>query len=352
MKSRVKYCDALRLFAILSVIAIHIFASFRDKYLILNQTYYFILTFFDSLTRTGVPLFFMITGAFMLSDKKEIPYKEFIRKRLPKLIIPFIIISFIYYINECFKIHGKVSLIMYLKLFTSGQIKYHFWFMYVIIIIYIFIPFIKKLVQNIDKKNLRDLIILIFVFGNVLGTINLYTVKYNLFSLSNFILPDLIKYINYVLLGYYVFNFDINKKSRKVIYILSIICIILIPVADIIFIDNNRNDVILNAPSMFPFIPSIGIFIYFKNNYSKWEIPDKIQKFISKSSPLIFYIYMVHVIVMEKIFEKIYKFYIPNRFIEDILLIIISFVIVFFISYIISYIINKIIDKIIKFKKI
>ena len=352
MKSRVKYCDALRLFAILSVIAIHIFASFRDKYLMLNQTYYFILTFFDSLTRTGVPLFFMITGVFMLSDRREITYKEFLKKRLPKLIIPFIIISVIYYINECFKIGDQVSLNMYLKLLTSGQIKYHFWFMYVIIIIYMFIPFIKKLVQNIDKKSLKNLIILIFIFGNVLGTINLYTVKYNLISLNSFILPDLIKYTNYVFLGYYVFNYDINKKNRKIIYMLSIICILLIPVADIIFIDNIRNDVILNASSMFPFIPAIGIFVYFKNNYNKWKISDEIEKFISKSSPLIFYIYMVHVIVMEKFFEKIYKFYIPNRFIEDILLIIISFIIVFFISYIISYIISKVIDKIIKFKKI
>ena len=43
----------------------------------------------------------------------------------------------------------NLSIIDFVGLFTTGNIKYHFWFMYTIIMIYMFIPFIKRLVQNI-----------------------------------------------------------------------------------------------------------------------------------------------------------------------------------------------------------
>jgi len=96
MKERVKYCDFLRFVAIVSVLLIHVFADFRDGYLLTNRTYYFLLTFVDGFTRTGVPLFFMLTGIFMFRSKKEESYSDFIKKRLSKLLIPFLIISIFY----------------------------------------------------------------------------------------------------------------------------------------------------------------------------------------------------------------------------------------------------------------
>ena len=83
MKKRVEYIDFIRMFAILSVIAIHVNAITRDALIVTNKIYYFFFTFLDSLTRAGVPLFLMLTGYFVLSSKKEESYKLFIKNKMP-----------------------------------------------------------------------------------------------------------------------------------------------------------------------------------------------------------------------------------------------------------------------------
>lgn len=73
-KERLQYCDALKTISIFLIVAIHVLAFFRDTYVSTNRLYYTLITFVDALTRVGVPIFFMITGTFMLSknEKKNI----------------------------------------------------------------------------------------------------------------------------------------------------------------------------------------------------------------------------------------------------------------------------------------
>ena len=96
---RVEYVDLLRVIAILSVIAIHTNTLIRDHYFTSKKIYYIILTCLDSVTRAGVPLFFMITGFFVLSSDKSEKYIDFIKKMIKKMVIPFVLFSFIYYIK-------------------------------------------------------------------------------------------------------------------------------------------------------------------------------------------------------------------------------------------------------------
>ena len=155
-KERLQYCDAHKTISIFLIVAIHVLAFFRDTYVSTNRLYYTLITFVDALTRVGVPIFFMITGTFMLSKKREEKYSTYLLKRLPKLVIPFFLISIIYYLYENNKNGMTGSLLNFLQVFTSsGGVKYHFWFMYIIIMIYIFIPFLRVLVQNLKKKELR-----------------------------------------------------------------------------------------------------------------------------------------------------------------------------------------------------
>ena len=346
-RNRVKYCDALRLIAIFSVVMIHVLAMYRDTYIATNKLYYGIVTFFDSLTRTGVPIFFMITGAFMLSKKEEFKYKDFIKKRVPKLCIPFLIISIIYYIYNGYINKETVSILNFIEVFTSGGgVKYHFWFMYTIITLYLFIPFLKVLVQNLKCNDLKILITIIFIFGNLLNTINLFTTKIGIPLFSGFILNNLIIYTNYVFLGYYLYKYEVKPEIRKKIYIIGVLSILALPIADVFYQGNTRMDVLVTATSIFPFFPSISIFLLFKYNYNKWKIPNIIEKFINRTTPLIFYIYMVHVLIMEIIGRIILKWWVPSRFIENGIFCLLQFIMTFSVSYIISMFINWMYNKI------
>ena len=348
MKNRVKYCDALRFLAIASVILIHVLADFRDLYLINYKPNYFLLTCIDSFTRMGVPLFLMFTGIFMLNDKKKYSYKEFIKKRLPKLVIPFIIISFIYYIYETLKIKETFSIINFISLFTTNGIKYHFWYMYSIICIYLLIPYLKILVQRLNKKKLENLILINFIMGNVLiSLMHLFSII-NINVLSALYFPNLIIYANYLFLGYYLYKYKINKKSKKIFYKLAFISIILMPILDYIMTKDLRTDSFLTVTSIFSFIMTTAFFIFVKDNYDKFKINEKVECFFVKSASLTFYIYMFHVIIMELIKKGMLKIFVPNRFLENMIFIVIEYILTFILSYYISIIFDKLYNKTIK----
>lgn len=347
MNKRVKYCDMLRFIAIICIIVIHTFADFRDYYLANNKIYYYLLTFADSFTRIGVPLFFMLTGAFMLSKKINTPYFTFIRKRIPKLFIPFFIISIIYYISSKYLYNTDISIKNFLINFTSpGGVHYHFWFMYMIIMIYLLLPYINKAVRRLSKKDLETIITLIIIFGSTVTTINKLTLRYNIELLGGFKYPELIIAINFLLIGYYLYNNNISTKNKKLIYVLACVSLLLMPLIDYCIVQDKRNDFIFAFSSVFCVFPSIAAFILCKDNYNKISIPQKVEKFISKVGQLGIYIYLVHVLVLEVLKRNIYRFIHPIRFTQNIMTIIILNILVFIISYFVAIIMDFIYNKI------
>lgn len=348
MKNRVRYCDALKFLSIILVIVIHIICDYRDIYVGNDQLKYAILTFLDSLTRIAVPIFFMITGSFMLSSKKKETYKEYLLKRIPKLLFPFLIISFIYYLVSLKFNNNPFNILVFINLFLMNNIKYHFWFMYTIIMIYILIPFIKTLVQNLNKKQLLNLITILFIFGNCTFFISTIISKFDSEFFIAFNYPDILIFINYLLVGYYLYNNKITSKNKKNIYISAIISLLLMNIVDNLYNTQTRVDVILTANSIFALLPAIAVYISFKENYDKLKIPESINNFITNNSKYIFYIYMLHVLVKEKIFYDYFKnIFIPNGFVQNILELILRVIVTTLVTYILSIIVEYIYEKII-----
>ena len=339
-KKREIYSDILKIISIFLVVLIHVIATYRDKYFYTNVKYYTFLTFVDSFTRIAVPMFFMITGTFMLSKKTE-KYSDFFKKRISKIFIPFFLISIIYYIYECNKMGNSKNIISFITLFLNGGVKYHFWYMYAIIPIYLLIPYLQVLVQNLDRKKLLNLIILLFIFSNVFNTISLLTNRYEHGILTAFTLPNLISYINYLFLGYYLYKYNLSnsKRNKIILFILSILCIGLMPIFDHYFINGYRNDEMLLATSFLPIIPSIFSYIFVRDYFKDKKISDKICSFISIISSCVIYVYMLHVIVIETFEEIISKFWKYNSIKGDIVRIIIVTIISFIVSVLISYLI-------------
>ena len=164
-----------------------------------------------------------------------------------------------------------------------------------------------------------------------------------------FDLPILVILNNYLFLGYYLRKYDINNK--RIIYILGIISLFLMPVFDSFIINNNsRNDVVLNATSIFPIFLTLSIYYLIKDNYKKIKITKYIKKQIVKVSNLSLYIYLFHVLVLNILVKLLNKIWIQDRLYENILLFIILLIFTFIFSYLISiifdYVYNKIRDKI------
>jgi surface polysaccharide O-acyltransferase-like enzyme len=95
MKDRILYFDVLRAIAIICVLFIHTINCYSFD----NESFNFKNSiYFRQLVNFGVPLFLFISGYFMAHKKfstKE-DYILFLKKQLPRVLIPFLIYSALY----------------------------------------------------------------------------------------------------------------------------------------------------------------------------------------------------------------------------------------------------------------
>ncbi len=345
IKERVKYCDSLKAISIILVVLIHILAVYRDLYLgIGHMVYYFLLSFADSFTRIAVPMFFMITGIFMLSKPPEKSYKIYLKKRLPKLIIPLIVFSIVYYIYENIEAGENLSILNFFQLLTSsGDVRYHFWFMYEIIKIYLLLPFLEIMIKNISKNALRNLIILIFIIGNFISFISGITNRLDINLFGGLSFSRTAMCINYLFLGYYLYKYPVNKKVKILIYIGAILSIIILPIADLFLVGDVRNDQFFVITSIFPILPTIAVFLLFKEHYDKWNIMQKLEPITNRLAKQSIWIYLTHVIVME-LLQKYLP--VPQRFLSVIILTVVLLILTVAISYILAIVLDWLYKKI------
>lgn len=350
MTKRIKYLDGLRFFAIFSIVLLHVNSFFRNKYIQYSSIKFLILTFFDGFTRIGVPIFFMLTGVLMFTKKeKNNNYLEFLKKRVLRLVYAYFLFSLIYYVYLVIKQSEIISIYHMIEKITSSQTAYHLWFLPTIILIYMFIPFLKKLVKALSKKELFTLILIIIIFGNLFKVLNDFSNIYNHGVLANFTIPDLIIYTNYLFIGYYLHKY--NVKINKKMIIVSMLSLIIIPFLTLLISKNSIiNDMFLNSTSPFVILPSILTYLIFKNYYDKFKIPKPMDKFISENIGNIFYVYLWHVLVLLFIESKIDNFANNSNFFLDMFLTLIMFIFTIISSYILTIIWNKIKECLLRFE--
>lgn len=189
-----------------------------------------ILLSLESFIRVGMPIFFAISGMFILS-KNILCLSKFYKKRIVSIIIPFIIATSIHYIVAKKINGGGMSFNEYanLLLIPTG-ISEHFWFVYAIIGIYIAAPLFNAIVSKSDEKSaitslcvifsilvIHDYIapfikgvfipefsiwLLYFVSGGLITKIKSSFKFYAILSVSGYIMTLIASYINYKNISY------------------------------------------------------------------------------------------------------------------------------------------------------
>ena len=91
----VLYADTLKILAIIAVITIHV--SGNSVILPVSSSGWWAANFYHSLSQWAVPVFVMLSGAFLLGKTDE-PLKLFFKKRIKKVVIPYIVWLIIYFL--------------------------------------------------------------------------------------------------------------------------------------------------------------------------------------------------------------------------------------------------------------
>jgi surface polysaccharide O-acyltransferase-like enzyme len=228
MKNRIEYLDVLRVLALFMVVLMHA----GDPYLwdATTQTFGAECSFYCALLRPCVPLFIIISSILLLPLKTDT--QSFFKRRFIRVIVPFLMWSILYvFLPTPSKIvfggpanHFTDSgmnvfaynLMMIPINFTGTNV--HFWFIYTIIGIYMFMPIISPWIQQASKKALQGFLT-VWAFTLFIPFIKLWFPQiqgecdWNQFGMLYYFSG----YLGYIILGYYLHKYNSLSKTKTTI---------------------------------------------------------------------------------------------------------------------------------------
>ena len=241
----------------------------------------------------------MLTGGFVLADERNRDWKFFYSKAVKNILIPTIVFSVAYFLYSFLKhlIRLKVGIGTtsdVLKTITDlfrGAPFYHLWYMYMLIGIYLLIPFIVRFRILVGEKSFCKFAMIFLLFAGMSEWTSEHTVNWDVgmaFCCSG-----------YVMAGYVVKKHFNQKKSniRGVCFlILSLILLsgtgilkmivdkqlFRLPLSDFDYIDTMSPLIIISSVLMF-------------SAFSCFDI----SKNFSKLSSLTLYIYLFHAVIVD-----------------------------------------------------
>lgn len=191
----------------LAVVAIHVSSNYVNYPAFFQSTSWWIANSLDSLCRPAVPLFIMLSGAFLLA-KPIVSYPEFLKRRLTRVGIPLVFWTIFYFVWQRFFWGHAYSVYDMFSLIFNPYVYYHLYFLYIIIGLYMITPLLQTYIQNSSEKTVKMTIIGLFIFSASIYLVNfIFPQAATTFDGLTMFIP----YIPYFMVGYYLWNKKITK---------------------------------------------------------------------------------------------------------------------------------------------
>lgn len=232
---RIVWLDFVKFIAIFMMIAVHCTDNVTPAER--SEPWYNLWgSFYGSFMRPAIPLFVMVTGALLLPVKENI--SAFYKKRLTRLIVPFIIWSVLYnlfpwitgllglsptVINDFFawaepdqSFSGALHNILMIP-FNFSMLAVQMWYVYLLIGLYLYMPIFSAWVRQASLKEQKVFLSLWFVslfipYLREYLTRDLWgTCSWNEFGLLYYFAG----FNGYLLLGHCIINNNINLSWNK-----------------------------------------------------------------------------------------------------------------------------------------
>jgi len=233
----IDWINNLRLVALYAVIILHVTSLLLMQYGKVSISDWMVADFFNATVRFAVPVFVMITGALLLHREYEIG--GFLKKRLGRVVVPFLFWSLIYigyslYNEEItFTNNGWANYRLVLHLLKVGS-SYHLWYVYMLIGLYFFIPVIGKFVRHASEKEILYFLAVWFV---ILLVTQPYLSRYN----PSVDMHYFAGFVGYLVLGHYLaFNDFKIKHLRLWMILLFVLSVLLIAIGSRLIVTNRE----------------------------------------------------------------------------------------------------------------
>ncbi|MBQ6569314.1 MAG: acyltransferase family protein [Clostridia bacterium] len=223
-KSRVQYYDIIRVLAIGLVILGHCLGKWMlwDQPMDKTRTVIHVIYCFCPMC---IGIFFMISGALLLKDKKNQSVRFVFTKRVPRVLVPALFWSVIYLIfYSAERFTQPISGTFIKRVFIPNAVNTvknslntpwssHLWFVYAMLAFYILLPILCTIIQNATKKQLEYILAVWFVAGCIVPLIGDFFPSIAMPNRGN--INILSGYAGIFILGYYLDTY-VKKISLPV----------------------------------------------------------------------------------------------------------------------------------------
>lgn len=223
---RKKYIEYLRVFSMFAVIAIHVCITAMNTFgngSIFAKTLYLSIR---NIFHFAVPVFFMISGALLLSPNKEMPIIKLIKSYVAKYAGVIIVFGSAFALMEHVFTTKTINITTIFSAFSNmlnGRSWDHMWYMYALLGVTLFIPVMRVIVQNFNRPERCYILTILAIFLSFLPFMK------ECFSFSIAVsFPISSVYCMYMLMGYWIDAEEFHMKqgvSKMIVVILSFVII-------------------------------------------------------------------------------------------------------------------------------
>jgi surface polysaccharide O-acyltransferase-like enzyme len=298
--------DLIRFVAIILVVLCHAAIEPYTSLSVPWETYVATATIYNAISRSCVPLFFMLSGALLLQPSKvHEPIIFFLRKRLLRIGIAFAFWSVLYFLwdylfNQPLTAHYVVQTVL------SGGPHYQFWYIYAIIGLYLVTPVLRAVVGFGERKILSYIAILGFLGASVLPFLQLVTG----FSFDNALIT-LGSWVGYFVIGAYLVNVQVRSKLIFALLALGFIATV-IGSWLMIFVFQSAGRPYFFTDFLAPnvVVYSLAMFMLLKTCPANWPGSNhpQLSKFVSVVSENTLPIFLFHALILEALERGFFGF--------------------------------------------
>lgn len=264
-KRKKVYIQVLSVISSFAVVALHVNGCF---WTFSYDRYWITANMIECFFYFAVPVFFMISGATLIDYPRKYSTKEFIKKRVRKTVIPFLIWSVIGMLWRSYKgsmdIWEEVRSLRIISDVLNTSIINIYWFFIPLFAVYLSIPLLAAVSDEKKKKVYTYITAAAFLFNSFLPlAFSMAGLSYSSFLY----IPVAMSYIPYVLLGYLLDRYLPSKRTRIVIYLLGLFGLA-VHIAGTQILSYEQGEIVQlykgykNVPC---FLYSTAVFVFFRN---------------------------------------------------------------------------------------
>lgn len=265
---------------------------------------------FTALCTIAVPIFFMMSGALLLSDAKTTDIFYLFRYRLPHILVPFILWSLlnVAYMSKIEHVQTAKQAVFSI---LSQPVVIPYWYLYALIPLYLLSPILKKLVDTLTSKQLLYILLLWGVTSVLLPTVQRllpphvasYLVMHESYNLK---LDG--GYIGYFFLGYVLDQMKTRYENRVLVAVIGMDLLLITTATWYVSVGTGKySEQFKSYLSLYCVILAAAVFLLVKNLCAERNTQ---SRFLLQLSGVSYCIYLVHV----KIITTIHLFVMKQHF--------------------------------------